>query len=78
MERAEWLGDIMQTTADEEKQYYLLVEKVFNVLAPFYDLVTKPLAGLRDTVVDFTDAGSVSRILDVATGTGEQALAFAK
>lgn len=68
----------MQTTADEEKQYYLLVEKVFNVLAPFYDLVTKPLAGLRDTVVDFTNAGSGSRILDVATGTGEQALAFAR
>lgn len=75
---AEWQRDVMQTTADEEKQYYLLVEKVFNVLAPFYDLATKPLAGLRDRVVDFTDAGSGSTILDVATGTGEQALAFAK
>ncbi|HIH44087.1 MAG TPA: methyltransferase domain-containing protein [Candidatus Methanoperedenaceae archaeon] len=40
--------------------------------------MTIPFAGLRDTVAEFTGAGAGSRILDVATGTGKQAFAFAK
>ena len=68
----------MEGTADEEKEYYPLVKKVFRVLAPFYDIGTIPISGLRDKAVDFTNAGTGSKILDVATGTGKQAFAFAK
>src|SRR4030067_2058603 len=63
---------------DEEKEYYALVKKAFDILAPFYDLVTVPIAGVRNKVVDITDAKNGSKILDVATGTGKQAFAFAK
>ncbi|MBU4225649.1 MAG: methyltransferase domain-containing protein [Chloroflexi bacterium] len=63
---------------NEEKEYYALTKKVFDILAPFYDVVTLPIARVRDKVVDFTNASKGSTILDVATGTGQQALAFAK
>ena len=62
----------------EEKEYYKLLEWYARLLAPFYDTVTAILSKLRDKVVDFTDAPVESRILDVATGTGKQAFAFAK
>ena len=69
----------MRGIVDEEKEYYSLTIRVWRRLAPFYDLVTKPfLSKLRDQVVDFAKASKGSRILDVATGTGEQALAFAR
>jgi len=63
---------------DEEKEYYSLVKKVFDILAPFYDIVTIPFSKIRDKVVNFTDAKNGSKILDIATGTGKQAFAFAK
>lgn len=63
---------------DEEKEYYLLVRKAFAVLAPFYDIIAAPFSGVRDRVVNFTNAQKGSKILDVATGTGQQAFAFAK
>ena len=63
---------------DEKEEYYLTVKRVFAFLAPFYDIVTMPIARVRDRVVDFTNARSGSRILDVGTGTGKQAFAFAK
>ncbi len=63
---------------DEEKEYYLLVKKVFDILAPFYDIVTMPFSGIRNKVVDFADPRNGSKILDIATGTGKQAFAFAK
>lgn len=63
---------------DEEKEYYLLVKKAFALLAPFYDIITIPFSGVRDRVVNFTNVQKGSKILDVATGTGEQAFAFAK
>nr|WP_255679999.1 methyltransferase domain-containing protein [Methanosarcina sp. DH2] len=47
-------------------------------MAPFYDTVAAPFSGVRDRVVNFTDAQKGSRILDIATGTGQQAFAFAK
>lgn len=46
-------------------------------MAPFYDIVTKPFAGVRDKVVNLTNAKNGSKILDMATGTGKQAFAFA-
>ena len=63
---------------DEEKEYYALIKKVFDILAPFYDFVTMPFSKVRDQVVNLTNARNGSRILDVATGTGKQAFAFAK
>jgi len=62
----------------EEKEYYKLLKWYARLLAPFYDAVTAILSKLRDKVVDFTGAPVKSRILDVATGTGKQAFAFAK
>ena len=62
----------------KEKEYYKLLKWYARLLAPFYDTVTVILSKLRDKVVDFTDAPVESRILDVATGTGKQAFAFAK
>jgi len=63
---------------DEEEKYYILLEKYARILAPFYDTVTAIFSRLRDKVVDFTNARRGSRILDVGTGTGKQAFAFAK
>src|SRR4030042_2785975 len=63
---------------DEEKEYYLLIKRVFDILAPFYDFVTIHFSRVRDHVVNFTGARNGSRILDVATGTGKQAFAFAR
>jgi len=68
----------MEGTVDEVKEYYLLVKRVFRILAPFYDIGTMPISWVRDKTVNFTDAGKGSKILDVATGTGKQAFAFAK
>lgn len=63
---------------DEREEYYSTVKRMFAFLAPFYDCVTMPVAKIRDRVVDFTNARSGSRILDIGTGTGKQAFAFAK
>ncbi len=63
---------------DEEKEYYSLIKKVFDILAPFYDIVTMPFSRVRDQVVNFTNPRNGSKILDIATGTGKQAFAFAK
>lgn len=68
----------MGKIVDEEKEYYSLIKKVFDILAPFYDIVTIPISGVRDKVMNFTNAKNGSKILDVATGTGKQAFAFAK
>jgi ubiquinone/menaquinone biosynthesis C-methylase UbiE len=69
---------VVEKLTDEEREYYLLVRKAFTTLAPFYDTVAAPFSGVRDRVVNFTNAQKGSKILDVATGTGQQAFAFAK
>ena len=63
---------------DEEKEYYLLVRRAFAILAPFYDIVAVPFSRVRGRVVNITKTQRGSKILDVATGTGEQAFAFAR
>ena len=68
----------MGETVDEAKEYYSLTIRVWHILAPFYDIMTMPLSRVREQVVDFANAMKGSKILDVATGTGEQALAFAR
>ncbi len=63
---------------DEEKEYYSLIKKWFAIWAPFYDIIAMPISKIRDKVVNFANARVNSKILDVATGTGKQAFAFAK
>lgn len=59
------------------RDYYSLNARVYPKFAPFYDLVVAPIRRLRDEVVSAANAPLHSRVLDVATGTGEQACAFA-
>lgn len=68
---------------DEEERYYLLLKKYARILVPFYDTVFGSLtfgaeSRLRRRVVDFAGVPNGSKILDVATGTGKQAFAFAE
>lgn len=61
-----------------DEDYYQYIKKGFKKWAPIYDIWTIFIARVRDKVVDFTNARNGSMILDVATGTGKQAFAFAK
>ena len=61
-----------------DEEYYSYIKKWFGRWASIYDFVSIFLSGIRDKVADFTNARKGSRILDVATGTGKQAFAFAK
>lgn len=63
---------------DEINTYYKVVERAFEKLAPYYDAICVPISGVREQVADLIASGEGSRILDVATGTGAQAFAFAK
>ncbi len=62
----------------EEERYYDLQRRVWSVLAPFYGAVVVPFRPIRRLVADRVGARPGVRILDVATGTGEQAKAFAR
>jgi demethylmenaquinone methyltransferase/2-methoxy-6-polyprenyl-1,4-benzoquinol methylase len=64
-------------TMDEVERYYTWVRKEFNLVAPFYDFITKPFAAVRNRVAEFVDPSRDLSVLDVGTGTGAQALAFA-
>lgn len=61
-----------------EEEYNSYIKKWFSRWAPIYDVIVIPFSKIRDKVVDFTNARNGARILDVATGTGKQAFAFAK
>lgn len=63
---------------DEESEYYSLTERVFKILAPFYDCLVLPAGRWRRKVVTLARAPQGARVLDVATGTGQQAFAFAR
>lgn len=65
-------------TTNEEREYYSLSARVYSKLAPFYDLTVYGIRRLRREVAALTEVGAGSRVLDVATGTGEAALAFAE
>ena len=62
----------------EEKEYYAHTKRAFDFLAPFYNIMTLPLVQVRNQVVAIASVGKGSKVLDVATGTGQQAFAFAK
>lgn len=63
---------------DDERAYYDLSRRVYAVFAPFYDVVTAPFVRLRSDVAEALRTVPGMRVLDVATGTGAQALAFAE
>jgi demethylmenaquinone methyltransferase/2-methoxy-6-polyprenyl-1,4-benzoquinol methylase len=63
---------------NETREYYALTRKAFDFLAPVYDLITAPLIHVRRQVVDIANARKGLLVLDVATGTGQQAFAFAR
>jgi ubiquinone/menaquinone biosynthesis C-methylase UbiE len=65
-------------TTDEERAYYRLSSRVYSVFAYGYDAVTFPFMKLRRDVVQAARLEPGSKVLDVATGTGAQALAFAQ
>lgn len=64
--------------ADEVIRYYELMRWAFGHLARVYDALALFVAPLRPRVVAFAQARAGARVLDVATGTGSQALAFAR
>lgn len=65
-------------TTAEERSYYALSEGVYARVARAYDVVVPPILGkMRRDVVQLSGATSDSKVIDVATGTGEQARAFA-
>jgi demethylmenaquinone methyltransferase/2-methoxy-6-polyprenyl-1,4-benzoquinol methylase len=64
-------------STEEERAYYRFNKKAWSIFAPYYDFVTRPFRRLRDHVTDLAQIGPTMRVLDVATGTGEQALSFA-
>ncbi len=65
-------------SSTEEQAYYALTRRAFGLLAPIYELMTLPLSRVRHAVVDFASPKPGSLVLDVATGTGQQAFAFAR
>ena len=62
----------------EEAKYRRDITRAFRIMAPFYDFGTAVIAGVRERVADFAAPGKGARVLDVATGTGKQAFAFAR
>ncbi|MGN6105645.1 MAG: class I SAM-dependent methyltransferase [Kofleriaceae bacterium] len=63
----------------EERNYYQTNADLYGSrLASVYDAVTLPLHWLRRRVVRMAAAEAGTRVLDVATGTGGQARAFAE
>jgi demethylmenaquinone methyltransferase/2-methoxy-6-polyprenyl-1,4-benzoquinol methylase len=63
-------------TTEEVRDYYALNARVWPKLAPFYDAIVRPIRRMRRRVVEVSGAAPGTRVLDVATGTGEQAFAF--
>jgi ubiquinone/menaquinone biosynthesis C-methylase UbiE len=61
----------------EEREYYSLNRRVYSKFAPFYDVVVFPIKKLRREVVAMPQLQPGAKVLDVATGTGAQARAFA-
>jgi demethylmenaquinone methyltransferase/2-methoxy-6-polyprenyl-1,4-benzoquinol methylase len=60
---------------NEDAATYL--QEWFDRMAPGYDRLERLLAGVRPQVVEMAAAPLGARVLDAATGTGNQAMAFA-
>jgi ubiquinone/menaquinone biosynthesis C-methylase UbiE len=62
---------------NEEREYYSFSRRVYAIFAHVYDAVAFPIRKLRYEVASMVDLPPGGRLLDVATGTGQQAFAFA-
>lgn len=60
------------------EDYYSYTKNLFKRWAPLYNIMELFVSKVRLQVVDFINAKQGSKILDIATGTGKQAFAFAK
>lgn len=63
---------------DEERAYYSFSQRAYAVFAHVYDAVVFPFKTLRHEAASMVDLPPGARLLDVATGTGQQAFAFAE
>ena len=64
---------------EEERAYYSFQRLAWAIFAPFYDAVVfLPFRTLRSEVARIVQLPTCCRLLDVATGTGAQAFAFAE
>jgi len=63
-----------------DESYYRYTRGWFGKWAWFYNFIALPLTGVRNKVADLVDEEYKDKIkiLDVCTGTGTQAFAFAK
>jgi demethylmenaquinone methyltransferase/2-methoxy-6-polyprenyl-1,4-benzoquinol methylase len=63
-----------------DDDYYQYIRGWFGKWAQFYNLIALPLTGVRNKVADMIDEEyrAKIKILDVCSGTGTQAFAFAK
>ena len=63
-----------------DEKYYQYTRGFFWKWASFYNFIALPLIGIRNKVADLVDEEykDKTKILDVCTGTGTQAFAFAK
>lgn len=64
--------------AKKEEDYYAYVKKFFRAWAPFYNLSTALLSRLPEKAAAAARLEKGSKVLDVATGTGRYAFAFAR
>lgn len=74
------MGDQAPATgrSEEERAYYAFQKRAWSIFAPFYDAVVfLPFRTLRRRVAGCVQLPPGARLLDVATGTGAQARAFA-
>ncbi|MFO0646443.1 MAG: methyltransferase domain-containing protein [Polyangiales bacterium] len=63
---------------DEERAYYATTRRVYGSwFASVYELVTAPFGHVREFAARDARIATGARVLDVATGTGAQARAFA-
>ncbi|MGZ4942116.1 MAG: class I SAM-dependent methyltransferase [Halobacteriota archaeon] len=62
----------------QEDDYKTYTKSWYNQAARYYRIFDALVKGMRAKVVDVTNAPHGARILDVATGTGSQAFAFAE
>jgi ubiquinone/menaquinone biosynthesis C-methylase UbiE len=60
------------------EEYYSYIRKFFRIWSKFYDLADILIGSVRGSTVQATGAKAGDKILDVATGTGKQAFAFAQ
>jgi len=61
-----------------DKAFFLFINKLLRKLPVFHVIVNILSSRIRIEAVDFINAKNDSKILDIATGTGKQAFAFAR